>query len=351
MSGTLKKRGKIWHGRIRYKGKEFTKSLQTESKTLARERLNKWVDQLKADNWGEKLRHTFNEAVERMVIDHFPNIKRSSAERYACSLEHLIDHFSGKDLNDITSKHMIAFEKKRLDQGRSTSTVRRDLACLSVLFSCAEEWEWYDKNPVKAFLRSRKRKGLTEAPERTRYLSSEEEAKILQTATTKMAPMIAFAIDTGLRREEQFSLTWSQVNLREREIHIEHGMSKSGKQRFVPIPQRSVEILESLPRDMKSRFVFNNGSGRRYSKASPYIYDGLQKAAKRAGVKDIRWHDLRRTCGCRLLQEKGFIMEEVRDWLGHSSVTVTERIYAFLAKDQLQNKLRTSESKILSFPG
>jgi len=285
-----------------------------------------------------------------MIKDHFPNIKHSSAVRYACSLEHLIDHFSGKSLNEISSKNMIAFEKKRLDLGRAKATVRRDFACLSVLFSCAEEWEWYDKNPVKAFLRARKRKGLTEAPARTRYLSNDEETKILDFATPSMAPLIAFAIDTGLRREEQFSLTWAQVDLKEREIHIGAKNSKSGKQRFVPIAERSMEILHSIPRTLKSRYVFLNGSGQRYSKTSSYIYDGLQKAAKRSDIKDIRWHDLRRTCGCRLIQEKEFTMEEVRDWMGHSSVVVTERIYAFLAKDQLQKRLRKSESKILAFP-
>lgn len=351
MSGSLKRRGKIWYGRIRYEGKEFTRSLQTESKTLARERLSKWIDQLKADNWGEKRRYTFNEAVDRMIDEHFPNIKRSSAERYACSLEHLIDHFSGLTLNEISSKHMIGFENKRLKQGRATSTVRRDFACLSVLFSCAEEWEWYDKNPVKPYLRSRKRKGLVEAPARTRYLLAEEEDKILATATSAMAPLIAFAIDTGLRREEQFSLTWSQINLRQREIHITADVNKSGKQRFVPLTERAISILENMPRNLNARHVFLNGSKRRYAKASPYIYDGLQKAARRSDIQDLRWHDLRRTCGCRLIQERDFTMEEVRDWMGHSSVTVTERIYAFLAKDQLQKRLRKSESKILNFPG
>lgn len=316
---------------------------------MAREREKRYLDDLKANNWGEKKKQIFNDAAEKMIQEHFPNVKKSSAVRYACSLEHLIDHFSGMTLNEISFKDMYAFEKKRSQLGRSPSTIRRDFACLSVLFSCAMEWEWYDKNPVIPFLRARKKKGLTEAQARTRYLSKEEETKILQAASKTMAPLIEFAIDTGLRREEQFSLQWSQVNLKEREIHIGAKSSKSGKQRFVPIAERSLSILENMPRNLKSRYVFTNGSGRRYSKASPYIYDALQTAAKKAKVEDLRWHDLRRTCGCRLLQDKGFLMEEVRDWLGHSSVTVTERIYAFLAKDQLQKRLRKSEGKVLSF--
>ncbi len=316
---------------------------------MAREREIKYREELKSNNWGEKERRLFNDAADRMVNDHFPSLRKKSAERYACSLNHLLDHFSNKYLDEITSKEMIAFEKKRLRLGRSTSTVRRDFACLSAIFSLSEEWEWYDKNPVIPFLRARKKKGLKESPARTRYLTHDEEVKLLEHASPVVAPLIKFAIDTGLRREEQFSLTWANVNFNQREITISADTAKSGKMRIVPIAERSLYILENMPRDLKSRYVFNNGSGKRYSPDSHTVYDLLQKASKRAKLDHVQWHDLRRTCGCRLLQDKGFLMEEVRDWLGHSSVTVTERIYAFLKKDQLQNRLRVSEGEILEF--
>lgn len=316
---------------------------------MARERETKYREELKSNNWGEKERRLFNDAANRMVDDHFPTIKKKSADRYACSLVHLLDHFSGKFMDQIGSKEMSAFEKKRLNQGRTGSTIRRDFACLSVIFSLCEEWEWYDKNPVIPFLRARKKKGLKESPARTRYLTHEEEEELLKHASPVVTPLIMFAIDTGLRREEQFSLTWANVNLQQREITIGADKAKSGKMRIVPIAERSLSILENMPRNLKSRFVFNNGSGRRYSPDSHSVYDLLQKAANRAELEHVQWHDLRRTCGCRLLQDKGFSMEEVRDWLGHSSVTVTERIYAFLKKDQLQKRLRVSEGEILRF--
>jgi integrase len=63
----------------------------------------------------------------------------------------------------------------------------------------------------------------------------------------------------------------------------------------------------------------------------PTNYEALQKAVRRAGhaiatpLEHVEWHDLRRTCGCRLLQDLGFSMEETSRWLGHSSIKVTER--------------------------
>lgn len=316
---------------------------------MAREREVKYRAELKSNNWGEKERRLFNDAANKMVDDHFPTIKKKSAQRYACSLVHLIDHFSGKFLDQIGSKEMYAFERKRLNLGRTSSTVRRDFACLSVIFSLCEEWEWYDRNPVIPYLRARKKKGLKENPARTRYLTHDEEIDLLENADPFVTPLIKFAIDTGLRREEQFSLTWSNVDLKQREITISAGTAKSGKMRIVPIAERTLYILENMPRNLKSRYVFNNEAGKRYSPDSHTFYDALQRAAKSAKLEHVQWHDLRRTCGCRLLQDKGFMMEEVRDWLGHSSVTVTERIYAFLKKDQLQNRLRVSEGEILEF--
>ena len=53
----------------------------------------------------------------------------------------------------------------------------------------------------------------------------------------------------------------------------------------------------------------------------------------------MRWHDLRRTAGCRWLQRDGKSMEEVSLLLGHSSVLVTENSYAFLEAEKVAESL------------
>jgi integrase len=60
------------------------------------------------------------------------------------------------------------------------------------------------------------------------------------------------------------------------------------------------------------------------------------------GLNALRWHDLRRTCGCRLLQDHGLSMEGVKEWLGHHSVTVTEKAYAFLEIEDLHRAVQKS---------
>jgi integrase len=146
---------------------------------------------------------------------------------------------------------------------------------------------------------------------------------------------MALAIDTGLRREELFGLTWAQVDLLRGLIDTTK-QTKSGKSRKVPITQRSAQILAHLPRSLKSPHVFiNPDTGVRYVQMNK----GLKAAARRARIDDLQWHDLRRTAGCRWLQRDGKSMEEVSILLGHSSVLVTERCYAFLDGESLAQSL------------
>lgn len=261
-------------------------------------------------------------------------------------MEHLLNAFDGLPLDAITSANFITLEQKRRADCVSGSSIRRDLACLSVIFSCAEEWEWVKHNPVKPFLRGRAKKGLTEGEPRTRYLSPAEESAILEYAPPKARIAIIVAIDTGLRKEEQFSLLWSDIDLAKRELRVRAEVAKSSKTRVVPLLERTHRLLTEMRQAPVSPFVFTTSEGKRYSTGSPTNYEALQKACRRTKITEhVEWHDLRRTCGCRLLQSHQLTMTEVSKWLGHSSVVVTERHYAFISKEALHDAVRRSEQR------
>ena len=331
------KRGKTWWARAQRSGREHRLSLKTTSKAVAERRYRQWRDDLDAIAWGDKPRRRFDEAAERFIREHLPTIKISSAKRYGVSLAWLADEFEGKFLDQIGTAELAEFERKRRAADVSPPTVRRDLACLSSIFSSCIEWEWCDANPVPSYMKRRKQRGLREAPARTRYLSHEEEASLLTHATPAVRAAIEFAIDTGLRRGEQFGLTWDKVDLQVGEILLD-GNTKSGKPRRIPLLPRSAQILAQQPRHIRSRYVFCHGNGDRYVN----MEKGLKAAVRRAGLRALRWHDLRRTCGCRLLQDHGLSMEGVKEWLGHSSVLVTERAYAFLEIEHLHRAVQKS---------
>jgi integrase len=258
------------------------------------------------------------------------------------SLKNLSPHFGGKMLHEITSATLSEFEASRRADGVKSGTIRRDLACLSSLMTSAQDdWEWHDSNPVPGYLRRRQSRGLKESPPRTRYLTEEEESRLISAASPDVADAIAVAIDTGLRLEEQFSLTLPQVD-QVRGMITTTTRTKSGRPRKVPLPSRSAQILAHLPRPTNSVHVFvNPDTGLRFVQRNK----GFKAAMRRAGITDLRWHDLRRTAGCRWLQRDGRSMEEVSILLGHSSVRVTEERYAFLEGETVAAALRPHKNR------
>jgi len=344
MSGkhNLYKRGEIWWFKKRRKGqKPIRESLETRSLKQAQERRDRLLAELNAGRWGEKRNKTFNEAVSKWVDDHIPNLKPKSRERYRVSLVHLLDEFDNTPLKDVTSSKLSDFETRRRKQGVTPATIRRDLACLSSLLSSAEDWEWIDSNPVLQYMRRRSKRGLTEAQPRTRHLAPMEEPELLDVCSERVFRCIAFAIDTGLRKEEQFSLLKSDIDLAAKVVRVRKEVTKSTRPRTVPLLPRALEIAKELLADrVRSPFLFTTPAGKRYSETSHTMYTALQRAAKRAGLEKLSWHDLRRTCGCRLLNQYGLQMHEVSAWLGHSSIKVTEKTYAFLEDDRLNKRVR-----------
>jgi integrase len=333
----LYRRGKIWWGRAQRKGRDHRRSLQTANRTIAEKRFRDWFGEIEAVAWGDKPRRSFKDAHDKFICEHLTMLKPGAAKRYGVSLKHLNAHFGSKMLHQITKAELSDFETKRRTEGVSAGTIRRDLACLSSLLTSCLEWEWIDEgaNIVPGYLRRRSKRGLKEAPGRTRYLNMPEETDLLSNATEEPRKAMALAIDTGLRREELFSLKWSQVDLLRGTITTTT-LTKNGRSRKVPLPARSAQILAQIPRRLDTPFVLvNPETGTRYVQMNK----GLKAAMRRAEISDLCWHDLRRTAGCRWLQRDGKSMEEISILLGHSSVTVTEARYAFLESEAVAESL------------
>lgn len=341
MPKNLRKRGGVWWSRIVKNGTPHEQSLQTGNLGLAKERLETVRKNLTASQFGEKPRRTFDEAAIRFAKEHYKTLKPKSRKRYGVSLRNLVDHFQGVYLDDVGSAKLGDFEKARLASGVTTTTVRRDLACLSSLYSRAEEWEWVTSNPVKPFKRGRAKAGLKEGAARTRYLSTVEESSVLASAPARSRDAIAFAIDTGLRKEEQFSLLLTDIDFEARQLTVRAEIAKSGRSRTIPLLERALNRARELAGNRVGAVpLFVTLKGERYSPESPTMYEALQKACRRAGVPRASWHDLRRTCGCRLLQDYGLSVEKVSAWLGHADVRITQQRYAFLKIEQLHDAIK-----------
>lgn len=338
---TIYKRGDVYWARAQRKGQEYRESLETRDRRIAEKRMRAWLEKLEASSYGDRPRISFDQSVRAFIVEYLPTLKPSSATRYGVSLKWLADKFASNFIDEIGREELSGFESWRRALGASSPTIRRDLACLSSMFTFCEDKEWIDdgKNPVPGYMKRRAKRGLKEAPGRTRYLTADEEARLLAAATPAVREAICVAIDTGLRADEMFSLTWPQIDFRRGTIQTTTD-TKSGKARTVPLPSRSAQISAHRKQTaLHSFYVFAHEDGTRLLRMNK----GLAGAARRAGIKDLRWHDLRRTAGCRWLQREKRSMEEVSRLLGHSSVQVTEKRYAFLEMEAVASEVAAQD--------
>lgn len=332
---------RYWWGRAQRNGKLFRRSLKTTVRSVAEKRLRRWLDEQEAAQWGDKPLPDYSTAMLRFLEGHCAMLKPASLRRYEVSAKALQPHFESLTLGQITHGKLAEFETYRRREGASSPTIRRDLACLSSMIETAIlELDLEMPNPIPSYLKKRKARGvLRESPPRTRYLTHEEEDALLEAASPYLRPILTVAIDTGLRLEEQLSLRWDRhIYIREREIRLGGADTKTGIGREVPILQRSLGVLQGLPRHIRTPWVFHKQeTGERYQK----LTRGLAGACRRAGIEGLRWHDLRRTCGCRLLQDHAMPIEAVSRWLGHATIAQTQRAYAFLEVAQLHAGIKT----------
>lgn len=343
------KRGKTYWARAQRKGRSYRTTLGTTDRHIAKRRFAQWLERIEAAAWGERPRVSFAEAVRQFIMEHFATLKPKSAERYGTSIKKLLPLFENRYVDEINKSLLSQFETDRRSQGVTSSSIRRDLACLSSIISFCEDKDWVDEsfNPVKGFLRKRAKRGLREGQARTRYLSHAEERTMATGARPALREAIVLSIDTGLREQELFSLTWPQIDLLNKTIRTTRD-TKNGRSRSVPLPDRSAQMLAQKKTQnigvLQSLYVFSR-QGRRFKN----FYRAFKALALRLGINDVQWHDLRRTAACRWLQDYGKSLHEVSVLLGHSSYGVTEKSYAFL--DQQRVAEETAQSPAQHHPG
>ncbi|HBA55078.1 MAG TPA: hypothetical protein DCZ04_11660 [Syntrophorhabdus aromaticivorans] len=137
--------------------------------------------------------------------------------------KHLLDHFEHLALTDITPKVISEYKFKRLEEEAAPKTVLNELVLLGHVFTLAAgEWELVNENPVK-----RVRKPTIDN-KIDRWLTCDEETKLLNASPRWLKEIILFAVNTGLRQSEILDLQWSHVDLfRKTPLYL--GAEKQGK--------------------------------------------------------------------------------------------------------------------------
>jgi integrase len=224
------------------------------------------------------------------------------------------------------------------------ATYNRWRARLSHLLQFAVQREWIASNPFlrpgldrRSVIPRRREEG-----NRQRRLSDGEEkalldaARALPTAPGRMMEgRIVAALDTGMRRGEILQLQRSMIDYEEWLIKIPRQITKSNRDRVVPVETERLRRFLQTRRFLKpDSFVFGTAKGKEVADIKN-IWDRVREAA---GCMDLHFHDLRHECASRMIKE-GADVADVRDVLGHSSIMVTNR-YVNTQVQDLRKALR-----------
>lgn len=310
-------------------------------------------------------------------------------------------HFAEKQVDKIDptdiARWLRDMQAKKTAKGLplSRGTIQRALSLASAVFvaSGPQGSGLVSVNPC-ADMRVRTKQSRTEEP--WTFLTLEEQAAVRDCRAIDEADRLAilFAVGTGLRQGEQFNLELRDLHTEGDEPHIvvRYGSKgkapKNGKIRRVPLfgvglssARAWLRLLPSYCHENTERLVFPSPKGHRRASSKPlgnmlpmpcakgtHVLNGHREGSRvrfvrapkgqpgthryvdrfelvlgKAGItRNVRWHDLRHTCASSLVSGmwgEPWTLAEVKEMLGHSSVTVTER-YAHLGETALKGAAR-----------
>ena len=284
---------------------------------------------------GGKEQPTVTELGHRFIEEYVPShCKPNTQAHYRRMVEKfVIPAMGARAVAEVERKDIARFHHGMRE---TPYQANRALGVISKMFSLAEIWGWRAEgsNPCRHIKAYRERK-------RERFLSEEETARLseeLRRAEREMPPAVAafrLLLLTGCRLSEIQTLRWEYV----KKDHIELRDSKTGA-RVVPIGSSVHAVLASIPRAPDNPWVI---AGRFPGSHIGNLQRPWTIIRERAGLEDVRIHDLRHSFASRALA-LGESLPMIGKLLGHTQVQTTAR-YAHLAREAVHDAAtRVAES-------
>ena len=259
---------------------------------------------------------------------------------------HILPVFKSKPLDKVTRGDIRDFLVAKIgqDYSRSTICVFRDV--MSGVFNYAIDEEVINVNPVSGItkrleLRRSRKPGIEP-------LTKEEVSLFLDTCEKhylEYYPFFLMAARTGLRLGELLAIRWSDIDFNSRYVWVRQSYRrgqftppKDGRDRKVDMSDQLAATLRKLLTQRKREalqkglgeiheLVFHRGSGAPLEQN--YVRRDFKRILKKAGLREIRPHDIRHTFASLLLTQ-GESPVYVKEQLGHSSIQITVDIYGHL---------------------
>jgi site-specific recombinase XerD len=264
---------------------------------------------------------TFRDIAAIVLAQKQLRLRPQSYETDCGRLDKLLPIIGSLPIEQVTSARLeqVLGDLKR--SGLAGSTVNRYRSLVSSIFTAAVRQDLVAVNPLARV------KPFKESAGRVRYLLEDEETRlraVIRRDYPDRIPELDLALNTGMRRGEQWSLKWSDVDFRAGQITV---FGKTGRRHIQMNSAARSALTEFERRVRSSEYVCEQSTGgdtrdwRRW----------LETSVKRAGIPNFHWHDLRHTFASRMVMA-GVDIRTVQELLGHRDIKMTMR-YSHLSPD------------------
>jgi integrase len=202
------------------------------------------------------------------------------------------------------------------------ATVNRKIALLkAVVNAAAREYQWIPYAPLF--------RCLPENNERVRFLTVPELQRLFAALEEPYRSMAQLAVSTGLRLGNVRTLTWEQVDFTRRMMAFPGSIMKNGQPLNIPINATAIEAIRPwVGRDQK--YVFVKDDGQIVSEIPSKMW---ARTLQKAGLENLRWHDLRHTWAS-LMRQSGQGLDVIQELGAWKDPRMVQR-YAHLSMEHL----------------
>jgi integrase len=326
----LCQRNGIWHIDKQYRGARLCESTGESDLAKAEQYLARKLEEMRqAAVYGVRPPRTFRQAATKYLDE---NANKRSIGDDALHLKQLDPYIGSLSLNAVHMGTLRPFIEARQRAKIKTKSINLALGVVRHVLNLAAS-EWLDGHGLTWLAAAPKIKLLKVEDARAPYpLSWTEQTKLFAQLPEHLATMALFKVNTGLREQEVCGLRWEwEVKVPELKTSvfiIPGARTKNGAERLVVLNSVARSVIErACGRHDELVFTYRPRSrkGKPPKKPRPVLNmnnSAWRKARKRAGLPQVRVHDLKHTFG-RRLRAAGVSFEDRQDLLGHKSSRVT----------------------------
>ncbi len=355
-SVTLRKDGR-WQTSMTLEGRK-RKYFYGENQAEALEKLHLAQEQQRKGKLATGRQQTVAQFLEDWLENmHRHNLRESSYRIYRNNLsKHALPAFGHLKLQKLNAYEIETLYAKMQQKGYKAETIRSVHRTLRKAFGDAVRWKRLSHNPSDDV----KQPGAEEFEAQT---LTHEQAKqlIIAAKGTALEALIPLALTTAMRRGEFVGLKWQDINFEEKTLYVRRTVSqvkgkglvasepktaKSKSKLMLPqfvvdalLLQRERQIqmrLDAGDKWQENDLVFSNMHGT-FMARQDYLYVRFKKLLAKAGLPDMRFHDLRHSAATILLV-MGVHPKQVQEILRHSNISITMNRYAHIIPS-MQHKL------------